>query len=101
MSRGDHSPGFECFLNSMMTPFSYTDSRKPGPRRRCMFLLIESWDISATGRRFRLGSRSSLPSFPSVQGLFAPGRISLEIPSTSLTSWKLNKSPSGTFSSFM
>ena len=38
------------------------------------------------GRRFRLGSRSSLPSFPSVQGLFAPGRISLEIPSTSLTS---------------
>ena len=48
-----------------------------------------------------LGSRSLLPSFPSVQGLFAPGRISLEIPSTSLTSSKLNNSPSGTFSSFM
>ena len=26
---------------------------------------------------FALGSRSSLPSFPSVQGLFAPGRIGI------------------------
>jgi hypothetical protein len=47
------------------------------------------------------GSHTSLPSFPSVRGVFAPGRTSPEIPPTSLTSWKLNKSPSGTFSSFM
>jgi hypothetical protein len=52
-------------------------------------------------RRLGLGSRTSLPSFPSVRGLFAPGRISLEIPSPSSTSWKLNNSPSRTFSSLM
>ena len=44
--------------------------------------------------RLRLGSRTSLPSFPSVQGLFAPGGYRLEIPSPSSTSWKLNNSPS-------
>ncbi len=44
---------------------------------------------------------SSLPSFPSVQGWFARGRTSLESPSTSMSSWKLSKSPKGTFSSFM
>ena len=44
---------------------------------------------------------SSLPSFPSVQGWFAPGRTSLERPSTRMSSWKLSKSPKGTFSSFM
>ncbi len=66
-----------------------------------VFLLIECSDNAATGRCFRLGSHASFPSFPSVQGLFAPARTSLEIPSMSLTSWKLNKSPSGTFSSFM
>ena len=35
---------------------------------------------------------------PLVQGLFAPGRISLDILSTSLTLWKLNTSPRAMFS---
>ena len=38
---------------------------------------MESSDISASDRGFRLGSRPSLPSFASVQGWFAPGRRSL------------------------
>ena len=45
-------------------------------------------------------SHPSLPSCPSVRNLFAPGKTSLEIPSASVTSWKLNNSPSGAFSNF-
>jgi hypothetical protein len=36
-----------------------------------------------------------------VEGLLAPGRTRLEVPSTSLTSLKPSNTPSGTFSSFM
>jgi len=43
---------------------------------------------------------ASLPSFPSVQIAFAPGRTILRIRSTSTNSRKLNKSASGTFSRF-
>ena len=39
---------------------------------------------------YPLGTCSSFPSLPSVQGSFAPISISVEIPSTSLTTWKLN-----------
>src|ERR1017187_6991670 len=62
------------------------ESRWPLSRRSRLFRALSS-------RRFTLGSRSSLPSFPSVQGLFAPSRTSFEIPSTSLTSWKMTIEP--------
>ena len=45
-----------------------------------------------------LASLSISPPLPPTQLLFAPGRISLEMPSTSLTSWKFNTRPSGTSS---
>jgi hypothetical protein len=50
----------------------------------------------STHRRRLASCSASLPSFPSVQVLFAPGRTSLDIPSTSVSSWKLNNSPSVT-----
>ncbi len=44
---------------------------------------IQKLDIHGVWpRRLRLGSHPSLPSLPSVRDLFAPGRTSLEIPST-------------------
>ena len=62
-----------------------------------VILKISAWPVLFWPVLFH----SSLPSFPSVQGWFAPGRTSLQSPSTSMSSWKLSKSPKGTFSSFM
>ena len=41
-----------------------------------------AWPSDSAG----ISPHPSFPSFPSVRGMFAPGMISLEIPSTSLTS---------------
>jgi hypothetical protein len=49
------------------------------------------------GHRIKLDSHPSLPSFPSVRGLIAPARTSLDVPQTNFMSWQLKKSSGGTF----